>query len=52
MFITLAYLDPGTGSLAIQVVIAAVVAIPIVFKAQLRRLASLVRRHGRRDARE
>ena len=35
MHLPLAYIDPGTGSLVIQVVIAALVSIPIFFRAQV-----------------
>lgn len=40
----LAYIDPGSGSLVIQAVIAAVVAVPFFFRTQLGRLARAVRR--------
>ena len=43
----LAYIDPGSGSLVIQVVIATIVAIPIFFRAQIGRFVRLVR--GRND---
>jgi hypothetical protein len=39
----LAYIDPGSGSLIIQVVIATLVAIPIFFRAQLKRLIDAIR---------
>ncbi len=39
----LAYIDPGSGSLIIQVVIATLVAIPIFFRTQLRRLIDTIR---------
>lgn len=38
------YIDPGSGSLVIQAVIAAMVALPFFFKRQLARVASVVRR--------
>jgi len=38
------YIDPGSGSLVIQAVIAALVALPFFFKRQLARVTSLVRR--------
>lgn len=44
--VTLAYIDPGSGSLIIQVVIAAIVATPIFFRKQIGRVVALVR--GRR----
>ena len=40
----LAYIDPGTGSLLIQVLIASAVAIPLFFRGQVRRLMALFRR--------
>ncbi len=39
----LAYIDPGSGSLIIQVVIATVVAIPIFFRSQIARLSRSIR---------
>jgi hypothetical protein len=39
----LAYIDPGSGSLIIQVVIATLVAIPIFFRAQIGRIVNRVR---------
>jgi hypothetical protein len=39
----LAYIDPGSGSLIIQVVIASIVAIPIFFRTQIGRLVATVR---------
>ena len=39
----LAYIDPGSGSLIIQVVIATLVAIPIFFRTQLTRLVRTLR---------
>lgn len=39
----LAYIDPGSGSLIIQVAIATLVAIPIFFRTQIRRLVSTFR---------
>lgn len=41
----LAYIDPGSGSLIIQVVIATLVAIPIFFRTQIGRIVNRVRRH-------
>ena len=40
----LAYIDPGSGSLIIQVVIATLVAIPIFFRTQIGRIVNRVRR--------
>jgi hypothetical protein len=40
----LAYIDPGSGSLLIQAVIAAVIAIPIFFRSQVARVVRTVRR--------
>jgi hypothetical protein len=42
----LAYIDPGSGSLIIQVLVAMLVAIPIFFRRQIARLANIAR--GRR----
>jgi hypothetical protein len=39
----LAYIDPGSGSLIIQVVIATMVAIPIFFRTQIARLMNAAR---------
>jgi hypothetical protein len=44
LYIPLAYIDPGSGSLIIQVLIASVVAAPIVLRNQLRRAGSAIRR--------
>ena len=44
MSIPPAYIDPGSGSLIIQVVIATVVAAPIVLRNQLRRAGGAIRR--------
>ncbi len=43
----LAYIDPGSGSLIIQAIIAGVVAIPIFFRHQIGRIIGAVRRPGR-----
>ena len=48
MELVLAYIDPGSGSLLIQALIAAVVAIPIFFRNQIARAVRAVR--GQRDA--
>jgi len=44
----LAYIDPGSGSLIIQVVIATLVAIPIFFRTQIGRIVNRFR--GRNEA--
>ena len=44
----LAYIDPGSGSLIIQVAIATLVAIPIFFRTQIARIVNRVR--GRTEA--
>ena len=47
----LAYIDAGTGSMILQVAIAAVIAVPFFLRAQLTRGVNFVRsRVGRRDA--
>lgn len=38
-----AYIDPGSGSLIIQAVIAGLVAVPVLFRNQIRRLAGSLR---------
>ena len=45
----LAYIDPGSGSLIIQALIASVVAIPFFFRQQIARLVRVVRRGGSGD---
>ena len=40
----LAYIDPGSGSLIIQAVIATIVAVPFFFRQQLGRVVRAVRR--------
>lgn len=42
----LAYIDPGTGSLIIQTVIAAAIAVPLFFRHQIGRFLNVVRRRG------
>ena len=39
----LAYIDPGTGSLLIQALIASAVAIPLFFRGQIRRFIAFFR---------
>jgi len=46
----LAYIDPGSGSLIIQAVIATLVAIPIFFRTQIGRLLASVRGAKASDA--
>ncbi len=43
MLDVLAYIDPGSGSLIIQAVIAAVVAIPFFFRTQIARIGRAIR---------
>jgi hypothetical protein len=43
MDLMLAYIDPGSGSLIIQVAIATLVAIPIFFRTQITRIVHTVR---------
>ena len=40
----LAYLDPGSGSLILQVVIATILAVPFFLRSQIRRVVGKVRR--------
>lgn len=40
----LAYIDPGSGSLIIQVLIASLIAIPVFFRHQIARLTGFARR--------
>jgi superfamily II DNA or RNA helicase len=42
----LAYIDPGTGSLIIQAVIAMAIAVPLFFRQQIGRILRVVRRRG------
>jgi hypothetical protein len=44
LHIAIAYIDPGSGSLIIQALIATVIAAPLVFRNQLRRAAGAIRR--------
>jgi hypothetical protein len=44
LHIPLAYIDPGSGSLIIQAVIAGAVAAPIILRNQIRRAGSAIRR--------
>jgi len=47
----LAYIDPGSGSLIIQAVIAAAIAVPLFFRHHIGRFVSVVRRRGVSDER-
>jgi hypothetical protein len=40
----LAYIDPGTGSLIIQVLIASIVAIPVILRHRIAQVARILRR--------
>jgi hypothetical protein len=40
----LAYIDPGSGSLIIQVAIASIIAIPVIFRAKLAQITRAFRR--------
>jgi len=44
-----AYIDPGSGSLIIQAVIATIVAIPFFFRQQIGRVVRTLRRDGSGD---
>ncbi len=45
----LAYLDPGSGSLIIQVVIATIVAVPFFLRRQISTIVGALHRVGRRS---
>jgi hypothetical protein len=45
----LAYIDPGSGSLIIQAIIATLIAVPIFFRQQIARFADVVRRRDGGD---
>jgi hypothetical protein len=45
----LAYIDPGSGSLIIQAVIATIVAVPILLRSQIARGVGAVRRMAGRE---
>lgn len=47
MELVFAYIDPGSGSLLIQALIAGLVAIPIFFRKQIARALSLLRGEDR-----
>ena len=44
MHLPLAYIDPGSGSLIIQAVIAGAIAAPIMLRNQIRRVGTTIRR--------
>lgn len=44
-----AYIDPGSGSLLIQGVIAALVALPVLFRNQIRRITGSLRHKDASD---
>ena len=46
MELVFAYIDPGSGSLVIQAIVAALVAVPIFFRHQIRRAIRSVRGGG------
>jgi hypothetical protein len=46
MHLELAYIDPGSGSLIIQAVIATVIAVPFFFRQQIARIMRTVRRRN------
>jgi hypothetical protein len=47
----LAYIDPGSGSLIIQAVIATAIAVPLFFRHQIARVLSVLRSRGAPDER-
>ena len=47
MDLALAYIDPGSGSLLIQVIIASLLAVPYFLRTQIGRAINLVRGRGR-----
>jgi len=49
MLDALAYIDPGSGSLIFQAVVATVVAIPFFFRTQIARVVRAVRRTDGND---
>lgn len=40
----LAYIDPGSGSMIVQVLIASIIAIPVIFRARVAQLVRIIRR--------
>ena len=47
MDIAFAYIDPGSGSLIIQAIVATIVAVPFFFRQQIGRVVRAVRRQDR-----
>jgi hypothetical protein len=43
MDLMLAYIDPGSGSLIIQAVIATIIAVPFFFRQQIARIVRVIR---------
>ncbi|NJD30009.1 MAG: hypothetical protein FIA92_17155 [Chloroflexi bacterium] len=52
MDFALGYIDPGSGSLLIQVLIASALAVPYFLRTQIRRAVSAVRDRGKAKAEE
>ena len=50
MDFALAYLDPGSGSLIIQVIIASILAVPYFLRTQIARAVGLVKGRGKSEA--
>ena len=48
--VVLAYIDPGSGSLIIQVLIASLIAIPVFFRNQIARITGFSRRRSEKQA--
>jgi len=46
MELIFAYIDPGSGSLIIQALIAGLVAVPVIFRQQIRRVVLTLRGQG------
>jgi hypothetical protein len=44
MHLDLAYIDPGSGSLIVQAIIATVIAVPFFFRTQISRFMRTIRR--------
>jgi hypothetical protein len=44
VFDTLAYIDPGTGSLLVQAVIATIVVVPVFFRNQIAKMVRTIKR--------
>ena len=43
MELVFAYIDPGSGSLIVQALVAGLVAIPVIFRQQIRRIVGVMR---------